>query len=93
MIRTSIILPPSLHQRLSITARQRGQRLSEYVREILNQHQSVQEQAAMQHFYEGLRQLEGIGPEGITDAASTIDEALYGKQGAWRGMEPPNGHE
>jgi hypothetical protein len=38
--------------------------------------------------YEVLNQLEGIGPKGVTDASTTIDEVLYGEKGVWRGSEP-----
>jgi len=38
--------------------------------------------------YEGLRELDGVGEHGITDASETIDEVLYGENGAWRGSDP-----
>ena len=37
--------------------------------------------------YEGLRELDGAGEHGITDASTTIDEVLYGENGAWRGSD------
>jgi len=37
--------------------------------------------------YEGLRELEGIGDKSVTDASETIDEVLYGENGAWKGSD------
>ena len=37
--------------------------------------------------YEGLRELEGIGDKSVTDASDTIDEVLYGENGAWKGSD------
>jgi len=37
--------------------------------------------------YEGLRELKGIGDKSVTDASETIDEVLYGENGAWKGSD------
>lgn len=37
--------------------------------------------------YEGLRELKGIGEKSVTDASETIDEVLYGENGAWKGSD------
>lgn len=36
--------------------------------------------------YEDLRELKGIGDKSVTDASETIDEVLYGENGAWKGV-------
>lgn len=37
--------------------------------------------------YEGLRELKGIGDNSVTNASETIDEVLYGENGAWKGSD------
>ena len=37
--------------------------------------------------YKGLRELKGIGDKSVTDASETIDEVLYGENGAWKGSD------
>lgn len=39
----------------------------------------------LDRMYEELKKLEGIVKDPITDASSTIDEVLYGENGAWKG--------
>ncbi|MCI0560770.1 MAG: hypothetical protein MN733_19990 [Nitrososphaera sp.] len=85
MIRTSFYLPDTLHQRLYWASKQVKKSISRLVQELLDESLAVQEKAQRQHMYAELRKLEGIGPKGITDASTTIDEVLYGEQGAWRG--------
>ena len=86
MIRTSLVLPPTLHQRLVWLAREQGTSVAEAVREILDSALQTKEKAKLSRMYQQLDQLTGIAKEPISDASATIDELLYGKNGAWRGQ-------
>lgn len=45
-------------------------------------------EADLDRIYKGLNKMEGMaGQPSVTDASSTIDEVLYGENGAWRGSE------
>ena len=44
-----------------------------------------QERAGLRQVYAGLRKMQSIGSKDIKDGSTTIDEVLYGEQGAWRG--------
>jgi hypothetical protein len=37
--------------------------------------------------YQALEKVRGIGPKGLTDTSTTINEILYGENGAWRPQE------
>ncbi len=84
-IRASFVLPAALHQRLLIASKQENKNLSEVVREILDRELAKREQSRLDQVYQGIREMSGIGDPGITDASTTIDEVLYGENGAWRG--------
>jgi hypothetical protein len=85
MIRTSIVLPPALHQQLSALARQEGKKLSEFVREQLGRFVVEQRESQLDQMYAGIRQMKGLAKDDVTDASQTIDEVLYGENGSWRG--------
>lgn len=84
-IRASIMLPAALHQRLRIVSKQENKNLSEVVREILDQELAKRERERLDGIYQGIREMTGIGERDITDASTTIDQVLYGENGAWRG--------
>lgn len=84
-IRTSFVLPAALHQRLLMISRWENKNLSEVVREILDRELARLEQDKLDQMYRALKALDGIGDPSITDASTTIDEVLYGENGAWRG--------
>ena len=85
MMRTSLTLPPALYQQLVITSQQEGKSLSEVVREMVSRALAVKQQAQLKHTYAVLREMEGVCKDPATDVSSTIDETLYGTQGAWKG--------
>lgn len=91
MIRTSIVLPPVLHQQLSVLARQEGKKLSEYLREQLGQIVTQEKKSHLDEMYNAISSMVGIGDPSITDASTTIDEVLYGEKGAWRGEPSDQG--
>lgn len=84
-VRASFVLPAALHQRLLIVSKQENKNLSEVVREILDRELAKREARKLDHMYQALKAMDGIGDPGITDASTTIDEVLYGENGAWRG--------
>jgi hypothetical protein len=57
-------------------------------RDILDRALARSEKAKLGRMYDVLRQLDGIGGEGIDDASTIIDKVLYGEKGAWRGTIP-----
>jgi hypothetical protein len=85
MLRTSLYLPTTLHQRLIVTSKQQGKPLSRLVGELLDKALAPAEQANLQHMYTGLTRRAGFGPKGIADVSTKIDEVLYGDNGAWKG--------
>lgn len=87
MIRTSIVLPAPLYQRLSLLAKQDGKKLSELVRDLLDRSIAEQEQQQTAHMYQVLNEMDSMIKSDVTDASSTIDEVLYGERGAWRGTQ------
>jgi hypothetical protein len=88
LLKTSLVIPAPLHQRLIQAARQEGMNLSEYMRGLLDQALASREKAQIRHMYDVLRKMNGIAKDPITDASTTIDEVLYGENGAWRGTMP-----
>jgi hypothetical protein len=39
----------------------------------------------MKRVYASLAQVKGVGQDNVTHVAATIDERLYGVEGAWKG--------
>jgi predicted DNA-binding protein len=86
MLRTSLYLPTPLHQRLIVASKQEGKPMSRLVGELLDKALASRESAKLQRMYSGLLKKGGFGPANITDASTTIDEVLYGANGAWKGQ-------
>jgi hypothetical protein len=89
MIRTSIVLPAVLHQQLLALAKQADKTLSEFVREQLGEVVTRKQQTQLDEMYAAIWKMKGQVKDPITDASQTIDEVLYGENGAWRGSVPP----
>ena len=87
MVRTSFILPNTLHQRLLMMAQYENKTASDLVREMLDKFLASREQARVTRMYQALERVRGIVKDNIPDASTTIDETLYGEHGAWRGQE------
>lgn len=85
MIRTSLLLPATLHQQLVIAARKQGKNLSQLARELLDRALVENEQTRLQQVYDTLNQLDGFIDNPSTDTSQKIDDILYGEHGAWRG--------
>jgi predicted DNA-binding protein len=91
MIRTSLVLPPALHQQLSILAKQADKTMSEFVREQLGQVVAQEQKSQLEETYEAIWKMNGFINDPVTDASQTVDEVLYGEHGAWRGEPTKRG--
>ncbi len=87
MIRTTVLLPPALHQDIVITSRQEGKGMTVIVRELLDQALEMRSQLRLQRVYDALDHLSGSGPKGITDTSKSINDIVYGAHGAWKGQD------
>lgn len=88
MIRTSLVLPPSLHQYLSLLAQQKGKKFSVLVRDILTRFADEQADQQVGDLYTALDNLKGMVEDRSTKEESrAIDSHLYGADGIWR-QEP-----
>ena len=85
MIRTSVILPPALHQELVITSHQEGKSVTDLVRQAVEQFMISRQKKHLGKMYQTLTLLEATGSPDITDASTTINDILYGERGAWKG--------
>lgn len=79
MIRTSIVLTPALHQRLKMAADYESRTLTEVINDLLDTALEGQP-------YQALKKVQGICKADLSDASSTIDNVLYGENGAWQGQ-------
>jgi predicted DNA-binding protein len=85
MIRTSILLPPTLHQRLLLASKRSQKTITDLIRDLLDQSLARQEQTSMEQTYQALERVRGICKDNIKDASTTINDVLYGENGAWKG--------
>lgn len=86
MIRTTLLLPPALHQRLILISRHRKKSFSNVARELFQRALASEENTNITRTYDALDTLDGRGKRGIADASTTIDELLYGEHGVWKGQ-------
>lgn len=85
-VRTSIILPMDLLHRLRQTANATNSTFSDLVRTLLEQGIVFQEKATLASTYAALNNVKGISDADISNASVTINETLYGENGAWKGV-------
>ena len=90
MLRTSLYLPATLHQRLQVASRQSKKSISRLVQDLLDKALREDEEKRLDQMYEALRKMDGMIKDPVTDASTTIDEVLYGEDGAWRGEPGDN---
>ncbi len=87
MIRTSINLPVQLHHQLQFVAKGQNQTMSDVVRRILERGLAQQKDARMKQVYAALENVSGIGQNDVTDVSTTMNQLLYGPDGAWKGRD------
>lgn len=85
-IKTTLTFSPTFWQRLRMVAQAQRRSVSRFVEEELDTLLHQQEQKKLEHLYQALEKWQGTGSPQITDASTTIDETLYGEQGAWKGQ-------
>ena len=86
-IRTTILMRPGLFRRLKLFSQEQRKPMSEIVDAGVSQVIEADDQLRLERLYKGLFTLAGTGKRGITDASSTIDEFLFGDNGAWKGRD------
>lgn len=89
MTRISITLPRSLQQQLVQEAALSGSTVSELVREYLKTQLASSRELERKKSYEAFKKMRGKGGkvEGDPNVSGSIDEILYGENGAWRGSD------
>lgn len=84
--RTTITLHPAVFERAKRMSREQGKTMSELIETSLRGLLHQWEANRLKRTYTALKALDGAGEKGITDASTTIDELLYGLNGAWKGQ-------
>ena len=87
MIRSSLTLSPAMHQRLLLGARQKKLTMTDYIRKLIAQSLAVEEDDRTTLMYQDLADIKKLGFKAGPNASTTIDETLYGENGAWRGQQ------
>jgi hypothetical protein len=85
-IKTTLTFSPTFWQRLRMVAQAQQRSVSRFVEEELDTLLHQQEQKKLERLYQALKKWQGTGSPQIIDASTTIDETLYGEQGAWKGQ-------
>lgn len=81
MMRTSLVIPEALHQRLVTYAKEENKPIKKLVQELLVKALATKEQARIKRMYQDLSELENLGPKRVKDASTTINQTLYGGGG------------
>lgn len=85
MHRISITLEGALSTQIRQVAKRKGISISKFVRDAAAQKARLEQAKLREKTYQALEDLRGISTSDITDASATINETLYGEDGAWRG--------
>jgi hypothetical protein len=91
MTRISLYVPDTLRYRLELAAKQTSKGLSEYAGELLDEALARERGQHLDEMYTAWGEVEGLVTGGPPDLASTVDEVLYGSDGAWRGETSKHG--
>ena len=86
-MRATIVIRSALYKRLKLFSQEQGKPMSEIVEIGVRQVIDADDENRLNYLYKGLFALAGTGKKGITDASSTINEMLYGEDGAWKGSD------
>jgi hypothetical protein len=87
MMRASLYISNSLHQRLVLASKRKKTNISDLARQLLDKALALEEHYNTQQMYKELGKLDGFIKDPITNASTTIDEVLYGENGAWKGSD------
>ena len=84
-MRTTLYLPESLHQRLRMVGTLRKKSVSKLASDLLDKALTQEEESDLDRVYKGFEAMKGIAGKGSPNLSSSIDDILYGENGAWRG--------
>ncbi|MBX3083946.1 MAG: hypothetical protein KF716_20085 [Anaerolineae bacterium] len=70
-----------------MTAEREQKTLSDLMRELLTTAMNAQRQHHYKQVYAALHKYHGKGDPTLTDVSTTINETLYGENGAWKGRD------
>lgn len=87
LVKTTILLQPSLFRRLKFFAHEQGKPMTEVVERAIRAVIEADEAPRIQRMYDGLFKLAGTGKAGIRDASSAVDHTLYGDDRAGKGAD------
>ena len=85
MLRTSLYLPHSLHYRLQVVSETKKTSISNLIRTAVKKLLEKEERTKLDELYAAMEEAKGFCKDNVTDTSKTIDEILYGENGAWRG--------
>lgn len=91
MLRTTLYIPESLHQRLQIVSKRKRKSVSKLAVELLDDALGQTEAENLNQVYKAWDQVRGSIKGGPQNLSESIDEVLYGKDGAWRGEQGEHG--
>lgn len=86
MLRATFYLPETLQHRLKTASKRQKKSVSKLAQELLDQGLKGDEQLQLKAMYEALNEIKAIGKD--QSAPQSVDEVLYGENGAWRGSMP-----
>mgnify|MGYP002862754665 CR=1 FL=1 len=84
-IKTTLTFSPGFLQRLRTYAQQSRRSMSRIVEDEVDTAFKERERQRLDKMYQAIEKYMGSGSPEITDASQTIDETLYGENGAWKG--------
>ncbi len=85
-IKTTVTFSPAFLQRLKSVAQERRSSMSRLIEDELSEILRERENRKLSKMYAAIKKWQGSGSPGITDASQTIDQTLYGENGAWKGQ-------
>jgi len=85
MIRTTITMPISLHQRLIWASKTENKSITKLAQELLDVGLLAREKKKTVARHTILSSIIGISKVGDKHLSENIDKILYGKDGAWKG--------
>lgn len=85
-VKTTITLSPIFLQRLKTVAQERRSSMSRVIEDEMSAVLREREGRKLSKMYAAIKKWQGTGSRGITDVSQTIDETLYGANGAWKGQ-------
>ncbi len=86
MIRATFYFSETLQQRLKSASKKHKKSVSKLAQELLDQALATDEQTQLDMMYQALQSIIGVGKD--VGNPQSVNEILYGENGAWRGSMP-----